>query len=314
MKLLVTGGLGFIGSNFIINLLKKNNHYEIVNVDAEHIGSNHKNLLGVENSGRYKFVKGNITDKKLMSVLLSECDAVINFAAESHVDRSISDAEPFIDSNVYGIFVILEILRNQKKRLVHISTDEVFGSLEKNSATEEYRLNPSSPYSASKASAELLINSYVTTYNIDAVITRCTNNYGPMQFPEKLIPKAILLAKENKKIPIMNKGVGIRDWIYVDDHCEAIEKALKEGNNGESYNISAGNEIDVLTLVKKILHLMGVKSELYEFVQDRPGHDFRYSLDSTKIRTELGWRPRISFDAGIKKTVEWYLANLDHWK
>jgi dTDP-glucose 4,6-dehydratase len=314
MKLLITGGLGFIGSNFIINVLKRSEDYEIVNVDAEHVGSNHKNLLGVRNSDRYKFVKGNIADKKLMNALASECDAVINFAAESHVDRSITDAAPFIDSNIYGVFVILEILRDQKKRLVHVSTDEVFGSLEKDSASEEHRFNPSSPYSASKAAAELLINSYVTTYNIDAVITRCTNNYGPMQFPEKLIPKAILFAKENKKIPIMNKGIGIRDWIYVDDHCEAILKVLREGRRGESYNISAGNEIDVITLVKKILHLMDVKSELYEFVQDRPGHDYRYGLDSSKIRKELGWKPRTSFEDGIKKTIDWYLINYDHWK
>lgn len=314
MKLLVTGGLGFIGSNFILHVLEKNKDYEIINVDAEHIGSNYKNLLGVKNSRRYEFVKGDITDQKLMNDLIDKCDAVINFAAESHVDRSITNAKPFIDSNIYGIFIILEILKKQKKRLVHISTDEVFGSLEESSATEEYRLNPSSPYSASKASAELLINSYVTTYDIDALITRCTNNYGPRQFPEKLIPKAILLAKENKKIPIMNRGIGVRDWIYVSDHCEAVMNVLKNGRTGESYNISAGNEIDVLTLVKKILYLMNIESELYEFVQDRPGHDYRYSLDSSKIRTELGWKPETSFEDGIRKTIEWYLSNLNHWQ
>lgn len=313
MKLLVTGGLGFIGSNFIINVLRNYPSYEIVNVDDEHVGSNHKNLMEVKNSIRYRFVKGNINDRELMIGLITKCDVIINFAAESHVDRSITNARPFIDSNIYGVFTILEILRNYPKRLVHISTDEVFGSLEKDSADENYKLNPSSPYSASKASAELLIKSYVTTYGIDAVITRCTNNYGPRQFPEKLIPKIILFAIQNKKIPIMNNGVGIRDWIYVDDHCDAIMTVLDKGKTGESYNISADNEIDVLTLVKKILHLMNIQQDLYEFVQDRPGHDYRYSLDSSKIRSHLQWKPRIDFDLGIKKTIDWYLLNKGHW-
>lgn len=313
MKLLVTGGLGFIGSNFIIHVLTNYPSYKIVNVDDEHIGSNHKNLMGIKNSTSYRFVKGNITDRKLMSELILNCDVIINFAAESHVDRSITDAKPFIDSNIYGVFTILEILRNYPKRLVHISTDEVFGSLEKDSASENYRLNPSSPYSSSKASAELLVKSYVTTYGIDAVITRCTNNYGPRQFPEKLIPKTILLAAQNKRIPIMNKGIGVRDWIYVDDHCDAIMTVLDKGRTGESYNISAGNEIDVLTLVKKILYLMNVQQDLYEFVQDRPGHDYRYSLDSSKIRSHLQWKPQIDFEVGIKKTIDWYLINKDHW-
>jgi len=313
MKLLVTGGLGFIGSNFIIHVLTNYPNYEIVNVDDEHVGSNHKNLMEIKNSTRYRFVKGNIIDRELMIDLISNCDAIINFAAESHVDRSITDAKPFIDSNIYGVFTILEILKNYPKRLVHISTDEVFGSLEKESADENYILNPSSPYSSSKASAELLIKSYVITYGIDAVITRCTNNYGPRQFPEKLIPKIILFATQNKKIPIMNKGVGIRDWIYVDDHCDAIMTVLDKGKTGESYNISANNEIDVLTLVKKILHLMNIQKDLYEFVQDRPGHDYRYSLDSSKIRSHLQWEPQIGFDVGIKKTVDWYLANKEHW-
>jgi len=229
MKLLVTGGLGFIGTNFIIHILNNYQDHSIVNIDAELIGSNHKSLSNFENSNNYKFVKGNITDRVLMEKLINECDAIINFAAESHVDRSILNAKPFIDSNIIGVFTILEILKNQKKRLVHISTDEVFGSLETDSADENYRFNPSSPYSASKASSELLINSYVATHDIDAVITRCTNNYGPQQFLEKLIPKAIILAAHNIPVPVYNGGKGIRDWIFVDDHCNAIMKVLHKG-------------------------------------------------------------------------------------
>ena len=284
MKLLVTGGLGFIGSNFILHVLKNYNHL-VVNIDDELTGSNHKNLKEIQNSKNYEFVKGNITDSKLMYNLIKDCDAVINFAAESHVDRSIDNAKPFVDSNIYGVFTILENIKLNKKRLVHISTDEVFGSLETGSANEMFRFNPSSPYSASKASAELLVNSYVVTYGIDAVITRCTNNYGPRQFFEKLIPKTIMLADHNKKIPIQNRGKGIRDWIFIDDHCKAIMRVLEDGKSGESYNISSANEIDALTVVKKILKIMNKPEDLYEYVQDRPGHDYRYSMDSSKIRT-----------------------------
>lgn len=314
MKLLVTGGLGFIGSNFILYVLKNYDDHRIVNVDDEIIGSNHKSLVEVENSKKYKFVKGNITDYELMSKLISDCDVIINFAAESHVDRSISNAKPFIDSNIIGVFTILEILKNQKKRLVHISTDEVFGSLETESADENFRFNPSSPYSSSKASAELLINSYVTTYGIDAVITRCTNNYGPRQFLEKLIPKAIVLATSNIPIPVYNGGKGVRDWIFVDDHCNAIMKVLYQGKKGESYNISASNEMDVLTIVKKILSVMGKDVNNYKSSEDRPGHDYRYSLNSSKIRRELDWKPHVDFEIGLKSTVDWYLQNKDWWK
>ena len=314
MKLLVTGGLGFIGTNFIIHILNNYQDHSIVNIDAELIGSNHKSLSNFENSNNYKFVKGNITDRVLMEKLINECDAIINFAAESHVDRSILNAKPFIDSNIIGVFTILEILKNQKKRLVHISTDEVFGSLETDSADENYRFNPSSPYSASKASSELLINSYVVTHDIDAVITRCTNNYGPQQFLEKLIPKAIILADHNIPIPVYNGGKGIRDWIFVDDHCNAIMKVLHKGKKGESYNISASNEIDVLTIIKQILSIMNKDISNYELSEDRPGHDFRYSLDSSKIRKELNWSPKVSFEEGIKTTVEWYLKNQEWWK
>jgi|TARA_B110000881_G_C18538127_1_gene496943 dTDP-glucose 4,6-dehydratase len=307
MKLLVTGGLGFIGSNFISHILKKYDNHKIINIDNELIGSNHNYLSNLENPQNYSFVKGSITNKKLMTKLISDCDVIINFAAESHVDRSISNPKPFIDSNILGVFNILEILKTQKKRLVHISTDEVFGSLRTGSANEEYRLNPSSPYSASKASAELLINSYVHTFNIDSVITRCTNNYGPHQYPEKLIPKTIILAHRNEKIPIYGNGKSIRDWIFVEDHCDAIMKVLFKGNSGETYNISSQNELDNLTIVKKILKLMNKSLDLMEFVNERPGEDHRYSLDSLKIRTKLKWNHKINFEDGIRKTIEWYL-------
>jgi len=314
MKLLVTGGLGFIGSNFILNTLKNQPEFRIVNVDDELYGSNHANLAEVNNAQNYEFVKGNITDYDLMNRLVSECDVIVNFAAESHVDRSISNAKPFIDSNIIGVFTILEILKKQKKRLVHISTDEVFGSLESQSADENFRLNPSSPYAASKASAELLINSYIVTYGCDVLVTRCTNNYGPRQYPEKLIPKTIILANQNKKIPVYGSGKNVRDWIFVDDHCDAIMKVILEGKSGESYNISASNELNNITIIKKILTLMGKSTDQIEFVEDRPGHDFRYSLNSSKIRKNLKWSQKVNFTEGLEKTVNWYLTNENWWK
>jgi len=313
MKLLVTGGLGFIGSNFILDTLR-NTNYEILNVDAEFYGSNHYNLIEVKNSPKYSFVKGDITDKKLIKNLISDCDCVVNFAAESHVDRSILDPSPFLNSNILGTFTILDIIKDQKKRLVHVSTDEVYGTILEGSATEKTRFNPSSPYSATKASAELLINSYVKTYGVDAVITRCTNNYGPRQFNEKLIPKTIGLCNENKKIPVYGTGTSIRDWIHVEDHCKAIMLVLEKGIPGESYNISTSNEINNLTLVTKILEILNKSKESIQFVEDRPGEDTRYSLDSTKIYEELGWTPRITFDKGLEKTIQWYISNKDWWK
>ncbi|HVZ62336.1 MAG TPA: dTDP-glucose 4,6-dehydratase [Candidatus Nitrosotalea sp.] len=313
MKLLVTGGLGFIGSNFIISILKNYPDFTIINVDAELEGSNHENLKEVQNSKNYHHIKGNINDHNLMEKTVSESDAIINFAAESHVDRSISNARPFMDSNIMGVFTILEIIKNQRKRLVHISTDEVFGSLKNESADEGFRLNPSSPYASSKAAAELLINSYVVTHGCDIVITRCTNNYGPRQYPEKLIPKTISLAMENKKIPIYGTGKNIRNWIHVNDHTEAITKVLFKGKGGESYNISTSHEFDNLTIVRKILALMGKSTDMIEFVEDRLGHDFRYSMNSTKIRNELGWSEKIDFEHGLQKTVEWYLENKSWW-
>ncbi len=313
MKLLVTGGLGFIGSNFISRVFENHKDWSMINVDAELYGSNHKSLKKFEENPRYSFVKGDITDQKLMEKLVSESDVIVNFAAESHVDRSISDARPFIDSNILGVFTLLEIIKKTNKKLIHISTDEVYGSLNSGSAKEETRLNPSSPYAASKASAELLIQSYVTTYGCDVIITRCTNNYGPKQFPEKLIPKTIILALNDKKIPIYGTGKNIRDWIFVEDHCDAIIDILTKGKSGESYNISAGNEIDNITIIEKILTIIGKPLENIEFVEDRPGHDFRYSMESTKIRNTLGWSQKKKFEGGLKKTIDWYLENKEWW-
>lgn len=311
MKLLVTGGLGFIGSNFVLSVLK-NTNFQVLNVDAEFHGANHYNLNEIKNDEKYSFVKGNITDKKLMEKLISECDCVLNFAAESHVDRSIKDPSPFLNSNILGTFTILDIIKNQEKRLIHISTDEVFGTILEGSADEKTRFNPSNPYAATKASAELLINSYFVTYNADVVITRCTNNFGPRQFLEKLIPKTIVLANQNKKIPIYGKGTSIRDWIYVEDHCQAILKVLEKGKQGEAYNISASNETDNVTIVKKVLEILGKSEENMEFGEKRPGEDVRYSLDSSKIRSDLGWEPKTSLEKGLEETVQWYMSN-EEW-
>ena len=310
LKLLVTGGQGFIGSNFIKKILTEKNDIQIVNVDAELEGSNLKNTSEIQDSQNYEYVKGNITNKNLMDKVIEKCDAVVNFAAESFVDRSILDANPFLISNIRGAYTILDIITKQKKRMIQISTDEVFGSLSEETATENSKFNPSSPYAATKASAELLVNSYSITHNSDVIITRCTNNYGPHQFPEKLIPKIILLANQDKKIPIYGNGKNIRDWIHVDDHCEAVFSVLNNGKKGESYNISANNEIDNLTIVKKILEIMDKKEDLIEFVEDRPGHDFRYSMSSKKISKELNWKTKYTFDKGLEDTINWYLNNL----
>ena len=309
MKLLVTGGLGFIGSNFILKILNENKDYQVVNVDAELFGSNFKNLAEVKNLPNYEYVKGNITNKNLMTELVSKCDAVVNFAAESFVDRSINDANPFLVSNIRGAFTILDIITKEKKRMIQISTDEVFGSLSTGTANEDSKFNPSSPYAATKAAAELLINSYSITYGSDVIITRCTNNYGPRQFLEKLIPKVITLAYNDKKIPVYGNGSNIRDWIFVNDHCEAVQLALEKGKSGESYNISANNEIDNLTVIKKILELMNKSEDLIEFVEDRPGHDLRYSMNSDKTIKNLDWKIKSDFESGLKTTIEWYLQN-----
>ena len=309
MRLLVTGGLGFIGSNFVLKTLSENTDLQILNVDAELDGSNPINLQSLEKSENYEFIKGNISNKKFMEEQISKCDAVVNFAAESHVDRSINDANPFLVSNIRGAFTILDIITKQKKRMIQVSTDEVFGSLTEGTANENSKFNPSSPYAATKAAAELIINSFSVTYDSDVIITRCTNNYGPRQFAEKLIPKTIILATQDQKIPIYGNGNNIRDWIYVDDHCEAISLALFNGKRGDSYNISANNEVNNLEIVRKILTIMDKSEDLIHFVDDRPGHDFRYSLNSNKISNELGWKTKLDFDNGLEKTIQWYIDN-----
>jgi len=314
MKLLVTGGLGFIGSNFITKILEEKSDFEIVNVDAQLHGADKRNLSRIENNENYEFVNGNITNKRLMEELISKCDAVVNFAAESFVDRSINDANPFLVSNIRGTFTILDIITKQKKRMIQISTDEVFGSLSKGSADEQTKFNPSSPYAATKAAAELLINSFSITHNSDVVITRCTNNYGPRQFPEKLIPKTIILAKQERSIPIYGNGKNLRDWIFVDEHCDAVYEILINGKAGQAYNISANNEISNVQIVHKILEIMGKSNDLIEFVEDRPGHDQRYSLDSSKIKNEFGWSTKINFEEGIRKTIEWYEKNFSYYE
>ena len=314
MKLLVTGGLGFIGSNFITKILEEKSDFEVVNVDAQLHGADKRNLSGIENNENYEFVNGNITNKRLMEELISKCDAVVNFAAESFVDRSINDANPFLVSNIRGTFTILDIITKQKKRMIQISTDEVFGSLPKGSADEQTKFNPSSPYAATKAAAELLINSFSITHNSDVVITRCTNNYGPRQFPEKLIPKTIILAKQERNIPIYGNGKNLRDWIFVDEHCDAVYEVLINGKAGQAYNISANNEISNVQIVHKILEIMGKSNDLIEFVEDRPGHDQRYSLDSSKIKNEFGWSTKINFEDGIRKTIEWYEKNFSYYE
>ena len=314
MKLLVTGGLGFIGSNFITKILDEKSDFEVVNIDAQLHGADKRNLSGIENNENYEFVNGNITNKRLMEELISKCDAVVNFAAESFVDRSINDANPFLVSNIRGAFTILDIITKQKKRMIQISTDEVFGSLPKGSADEQTKFNPSSPYAATKAAAELLINSFSITHNSDVVITRCTNNYGPRQFPEKLIPKTIILAKQERSIPIYGNGKNLRDWIFVDEHCDAVYEILINGKSGQAYNISANNEISNVQIVHKILEIMGKSNDLIEFVEDRPGHDQRYSLDSSKIKNEFGWSTKINFEEGIRKTIEWYEKNFSYYE
>ena len=313
MKLLITGGDGFIGSNFILYILKNFSNHKIVNLDAEFYGSNKLNLQEIIDSEKYEFIKGNINDASIVDKLVSDCDAVINFAAESFVDRSIANAKPFLQSNIDGVFTLLESIKKHKKKFIQISTDEVFGSLETETATEKFQYNPSSPYAATKACAEMLVNSYHITYDCDTIITRCTNNYGPRQFPEKLIPKAIILAEKNEKIPVYGTGKNLRDWLYVDDHCRAILAILQNGKLGESYNISSNNEVDNITIVNKILSIMGKSNDLIEFVEDRPGHDFRYSMNSKKLQDELNWYPKITFDEGLKNTVEWYIKNPQWW-
>lgn len=315
MRLLVTGGMGFIGSNFIRHYLERHQEARIVNVDALKAGSNPESLRGIDEE-RYTFVEGDISDRLLMADLVEKADAVVNFAAETHVDRSISGPEPFLASNVGGTFSILQALRtrNPGARLVHISTDEVYGDVLSGSFRETDALRPSSPYSASKAASDVFVSAYARTYGLSAMITRCTNNYGPRQFPEKLIPKAIIRVNTSLKVPIYGTGDNVRDWIFVLDHCRAVEMVLEAGEAGEVYNVSSGEERTNLAVVRALLEILGKGEEAIEFVEDRPGHDVRYSLDSSKIRRELGWRPDWGFREGMEETVRWYVENESWWR
>ena len=316
MKLLVAGGAGFIGSNFIRYILDNNNDINILNLDDLKYGSNPANLSDLEKDSRYTFFKGDISNISIVSELIRDADTIVNFAAETHVDRSISAPEAFLQSNVVGVFTILEALRkvNPSARMVHISTDEVYGDILEGSFKESDALRPSSPYSASKAASDVFVLGYARTYGLNASITRCTNNYGPYQFPEKLVPKTIIRAFLELKIPIYGTGKNIRDWIHVEDHCRAVETVLKSGKPGEIYNVSSGAEKDNLEIVRFILKSLGKDDSSLEFVEDRPGHDLRYSLDSSKLRRGLGWEPLHSFEQGIVETVRWYAKSESWWK
>ena len=312
-KILVTGGAGFIGSNFVKYMLDKYSDYEIINLDALTYCGNLENLKDIEDMDNYTFVKGDIRDKELVDDLVSKVDYVINFAAESHVDRSIEDPEIFIKSNVLGTQVLLNAAKNLGvEKYIQISTDEVYGTLgETGYFSESTPLQPNSPYSASKAGGDLITRAYFETFDLPINITRCSNNYGPYQFPEKLIPLMISNALEDKKLPIYGDGKNIRDWLHVYDHCQAIDLVLHEGKLGEVYNIGGHNERQNIQIVKLILEALGKDESLIEFVADRLGHDRRYAIDADKIRNELGWEPKYTFETGIKETIQWYLDNQD---
>jgi len=316
MNILVTGGLGFIGSNFCRHILTQNPNCKIINLDKMGIGANPENLKDIENHKRYKFIKGDIQNPKLVAQLVKDVDAVVNIAAETHVDRSIKTPIEFMQNNTQGTFNILEAMRrhNRHARLIQVSTDEVYGQAIEGSFSEENTLKPSNPYSASKAAADMFITAYHKTYRLNAIITRCTNNFGPYQHPEKLVPKTIIRAIRDNPVPLYGSGQNIRDWIYVTDHCEAIAMVLEKGKPGEIYNISSGNELPNRELVRKILQILGKPENLIAHVEDRPGHDVRYSLNSSKIRKELGWKPKFSFEKALKATVQWYRQNENWWK
>jgi dTDP-glucose 4,6-dehydratase len=318
MKLLITGGAGFIGSNFVHYALREHDDWQTVNLDKLTYAGNRSNLEDIENDPRYRFVKGDIVDRELVSSILKEdCDLVINFAAESHVDRSITDSFPFIETNVKGTQVLLEAARQCQgvKRFIQVSTDEVYGSLDEGAKfTEASIILPSSPYAASKAAADLLCHAYYRTYGFPVIIGRCCNNYGPYQFPEKLIPLAIANALESKEIPIYGDGLNVRDWIHVEDHCRALGLIIQKGKPGETYNIGANTEKTNLELVYKLLDIIGKPRSLVTFVADRPAHDRRYALDTTKITQELVWKPLYPFDKGLEDTVNWYIEHEPWWK
>ncbi len=318
--LLVTGGAGFIGSNFIIYWLKKYPESKIINLDSLTYAGNLSSLESVEDNPNYTFVEGNITNSKLVDKIMDDVDVVVHFAAESHVDRSILDPGIFLETNVIGTHVLLEsALKNKISHFHHISTDEVFGSLELGNPNSKFSeitpYDPRSPYSASKAASDHLVRAYGETYGLNYSITNCSNNYGELQYPEKLIPLAITNLIEGKNIPVYGDGLQVRDWLYVQDHCEAIDKVLHSDKNQKTYVVGGLTEdVPNIEIVKMIIKLMGESEDKIEFVKDRAGHDRRYSVDWSKINEELGWKPTVSFEEGLKKTIEWYKVNQKWWK
>lgn len=317
-KLLVTGGAGFIGSNFIRHVLKNYPQISIINLDKLTYAGNLRSLVDVasEFAGRYRFVKGDILDKPLCESLMAGCDAVVHFAAESHVDRSVVSAEPFVTTNVQGTLNLLECARQLSiGRFLHVSTDEVYGELGDSGAfTEETPLAPNSPYSASKAASDFLVRAFVHTHKLNAVITRCSNNYGPYHFPEKLIPLMITNALENKPLPVYGTGENVRDWIYVEDHCAGVFSALQKGLSGEVYNLGGRSERKNIDVVRSILKILNKDDSLIRMVEDRKGHDWRYAIDCSKAETELNWAPTVVFEEGLEKTIKWYIENSIWWK
>ncbi|WP_145028193.1 dTDP-glucose 4,6-dehydratase [Paenibacillus sp. Y412MC10] len=316
MKLLVSGGAGFIGSNFVLYMLQQHPEYKIINVDSLTYAGNLENLKSIENHPNYTFSKTDITDAKAIDDLFQQgIDVVVNFAAESHVDRSILDPEVFVKTNVLGTQVLLDAAKKYGvTKYVQVSTDEVYGTLgETGLFTEETPLTPNSPYSASKAGGDLLVRAYHETFGLPVNITRCSNNYGPYQFPEKLIPLMVSRALNDQALPIYGDGLNIRDWLYVEDHCSAIDLVIHKGRIGGVYNIGGNNERTNIHIVKTILAELNKPESLITYVQDRPGHDRRYGIDPTKITQELGWKPKHNFETGIKETIQWYLNNKEWW-
>jgi len=319
MKILVTGGAGFIGSNFVrMALTDKFPDFkvdELVVLDLLTYAGDEENLSLIATDKRYKFVKGDIRDLELAKKLMSQSDYVVHFAAESHVDRSIEGGSEFVSTNVMGTQVLLDAARNSNiKRFLHVSTDEVYGSISEGSWPEDHPLLPNSPYSASKAGSDLLVRAYNRTHKLDTVITRCSNNYGQYQFPEKVMPLFITNIIEGKKVPLYGNGLNVRDWLHVDDHCRGIALALTKGKSGEVYNIGGGTELTNVELTHKILDAMGVGKEFVQPVEDRKGHDLRYSVDITKINTQLGYSPQVNFEEGLAQTINWYKNNEAWWK
>jgi dTDP-glucose 4,6-dehydratase len=314
-QLLVTGGMGFIGSNFIRHMLKEHDDIKIVNLDKLTYAGNPGNLKGFEEK-RYRFVEGDVCDKDVVDKAVSRCDAIVHFAAETHVDRSIMYAGDFVTTDVFGTFVLLEAARKYKvKKFVHISTDEVYGEAVGRPSKETDALMPKSPYAASKAGADRLAFSYYCTYGLPVTITRCTNNYGPYQYPEKLIPLFVTNAIDGLQLPVYGSGKNTRDWIYVEDHCSAIDSILQaEGREGEVFNVGSGDEKSVLDIASVILSILGKSEDLLEYVQDRPGHVLRHAVDPSKLRSALGWTPKHTFASAMRETVEWYRNNPGWWR